>query len=69
MSLQQQVEYIVQNTIEGTQALRNSRAAKAMAELIVRDLFATDNWEVINDYLNHRVSEELPPMDASGKLL
>jgi len=51
---------VIQNTIEETGALRNSKAARAMAELIMNDLFVSDHWEAIQEYLNERVNEELP---------
>jgi hypothetical protein len=63
MSNLQKVESIIQNIIEGTQALPNSRAAKAMASLIVRDLFRADNLEAIQDYLSEIIEPEAPDAD------
>jgi hypothetical protein len=64
----EELEQTIVDTMMGTQAV-TPRVAHALATLIVRDLFRTEHWEAIQEYLNERVSDELPPMDAEGKLI
>lgn len=65
---QKQLEKIVQETLHEA-GFQSPIVKQKVAKVIVEDLFRTDNWEAIQERLNERISEELPPMDKNGKLI
>jgi hypothetical protein len=61
-----QLQNVVRETILHTQAV-TPRVASALATLIVHDLFASNNWEAVQEYLNERVMCSLPDVEDESE--
>lgn len=67
--LKKQVAWIIQNVIEETQALPNSEAAKAMADLIIFDLIRPGNLEVVQAFLSEQVEVDAAACTCAASII